>query len=76
MTGRFQHMPLWGQFLDRHGAVKERTTRPFLDRLERQSAMDDLDRCFPLPVLSLEASVQDFYDCYDISASVSVSRPV
>jgi hypothetical protein len=76
MTGRFQHMPLWGQFLDRHGAVKERMSRPFRERLARQSAMGDLDRCFPLPVLSLEASVQHFYDLYDISASISVSRPV
>ena len=51
-------------------------SRPFLERLARHSAMGDLDRCFPLPVLSLEASVQHFYDLYDISASISVSRPV
>ena len=36
---RFQHMPLWGQFLDRHGEIKENMTRPFLERLERQSSL-------------------------------------
>jgi len=30
---RFQHMPVWGQFLDRYGAVKEHMMRP-LDALE------------------------------------------
>jgi hypothetical protein len=61
---RFQHMPLWGQFLDRHGAVKEHVARPFLERLGRQSSLDNLDRCFPLQALSVEAPVQDFYDFY------------
>jgi len=72
MTGRFQHMPLWGQFLDRHGAVKEHMMRRFMERFERQSTMDGLDRCFPLPVLSLEASVQHFYDFYVVSASATL----
>lgn len=72
MTGRFQHMPLWGQFLDRRGAVKEHMTRRFLERLERQATTDGLDRCFPLPVLSLDASVKHFYDFYDLSASASL----
>ena len=40
---RFQHMPLWGQFVDRHGAMKEQPTRQFLERLERQSSLDGLD---------------------------------
>lgn len=59
---RFQHMPLWGQFLDRYGMVKEDMTRQFLERLERQSGLDRLDQCFPLQVLALDAPVQDFYD--------------
>jgi hypothetical protein len=29
LGGRFQHMPLWGQFLDRHGEITERMTKPF-----------------------------------------------
>ncbi|MGH7389143.1 MAG: hypothetical protein ACREM3_06740 [Candidatus Rokuibacteriota bacterium] len=63
---RFQHMPLWGQFLDRHGEIRESVTRPFLERLERQSSLDDLDECFPLRVLSVEASVLEFYKFYGI----------
>ena len=59
---RFQHMPLWGQFLGRHGEIKESMTRPFLERLERQSSVDSLDQCFPFQVLAVEASVLDFYD--------------
>jgi hypothetical protein len=57
-------MPLWGQFVDRHGAIKERIARQFLDRVERQANGDGLDRCFPLQALSVEAPVQDFYDFY------------
>jgi hypothetical protein len=61
---RFQHMPLWGQFVDRHGEIRERTTRQFLARLGRQSSVEGLDRCFPLQVLALEASVLEFYEFY------------
>lgn len=63
---RFQRMPLWGQFLDRYGEIKESTTRPFLERLERQSSWDRLDQCFPFQVLSVEASVLEFYGFYGI----------
>jgi len=65
---RFQHMPLWGQFLDRHGEIKESATRPFLERLERQSSLDNLEQCFPFQVLSLEASAFEFYDFYGIQS--------
>jgi len=61
---RFQHMPLWGQFLDRHGEIKENVTRQFLARLERQSSLDGLDQCFPFQVLAVEASVLEFYKVY------------
>jgi hypothetical protein len=63
---RFQHMPLWGQFLDRHGEIKESMTRPFVERLERQSSLGSLGQCFPFQVLSVEASVLEFYDFYGI----------
>jgi hypothetical protein len=63
---RFQHMPLWGQFLDRHGEIKENMTRPFLERLECQSSLDSVGQCFPFQVLSVEASVREFYDFYGI----------
>ena len=61
-------MPLWGQFLDRHGEIKESATRPFLERLERQSSLDNLEQCFPFQVLSLEASALEFYDFYGIQS--------
>ena len=57
-------MPLWGQFLDRRGAVRAGLAGQLLDRLGRQSSLDGLDHCFPLPVLSVEAPVQDFHDFY------------
>jgi len=66
MHHRFQHMPLWGQFLDRYGEIKAGVMRQFLERLERQSSLDSLDQCFPFPVLSVEASVLAFYDFYGI----------
>lgn len=67
LHGRFRHMPLWGQFVDRHGDVKETLARPFLERLERQSSVDGLERCFPFPVLSPEAPVRDFYAFYGLA---------
>jgi hypothetical protein len=63
---RFQHMPLWGQFLDRRGEIKGRMTRQFLERLDRQSSLDILDQCFPFQVLALEAPAPDFYAFYKI----------
>jgi hypothetical protein len=64
LTGRFRHMPLWGQFLDRQGSVRAAPAGQLLDRLARQSSLDGLDHCFPLPVLSVEAPVQDFQGFY------------
>jgi hypothetical protein len=61
ITRRFQHMPLWGQFLDRHGAIREDMARRFLERLEGESSLDRLDRCFPFQVLSVSAPVQAFH---------------
>ena len=63
---RFRNMPLWGQFLDRHGEIKESMTRPFLERLECQSSLDSVGECFPFQVLSVQASVLEFYDFYGI----------
>lgn len=61
---RFRSMPLWGQFLDRRGEIRERARREFLGRLDRQQSLDRLDLCFPLQVLSLEASATEFHDFY------------
>jgi len=67
VDGRFRHMPLWGQFLDRRGEVKEPVARELLGRLDRARGLDDLDRCFPLPVLTLEAPAHEFCDFYRAS---------
>jgi hypothetical protein len=64
LTGRFQHMPLWGQFLDRLGQVKPGPSRQFLERLEGALDHGRLDECFPLQVLTVEAPAQAFYDLY------------
>ena len=63
---KFRHMPLWGQFLDRHGGVRENMACQFRERLHRQSTLEDLERCFPFQVLSLEAPVAEFYDFYGV----------
>ena len=61
---RFRHMPLWGQFLNRYGDVREDVAREFRRRLERQTVLDGLGQCFPFQVLALEAPALDFYDFY------------
>lgn len=63
---RFQHMPLWGQFLDRCGRIKQDMTCRFLERLEAQPTLDGLEQCFPFRVLSVEAPVREFLDFYGI----------
>jgi hypothetical protein len=63
---RFQHMPLWGQFVNRHGEIKERMALQLTERLERQSSLDGLDQCFPFQVLAVEASVLEFYELYGV----------
>ena len=48
--------------------IKEDLTRQLLECLERQSSLDSLYRCFPFQVLSVEASVMEFYDFYGIQS--------
>ena len=47
IPGAFRSMPLWGQFLNRHGEVRELLAESFLHRLNRTKRLDDLDDCFP-----------------------------
>jgi hypothetical protein len=63
---RFRHMPLWGQFVDRAGELRETTARQFRARLARQSSLEDLGHCFPLQVLALEAPVREFYEFFGV----------
>jgi hypothetical protein len=69
---RFRHMPLWGQFLDRHGETKDAMTRPFLDRLARLSTLDGLASCFPFQTLALQAPASVFADYYVPPLTTSV----
>jgi hypothetical protein len=66
LRNRFRSMPLWGQFLDRHGGLKAQMTRPFLARLAQQTCVERVHECFPLQVLTVEAPVQEFYDFYGL----------
>ena len=50
--------PVWG-------SQRERAHR-FLDRLERQTSLDDLDQCFPFQVLAVEASTLEFFELYRV----------
>jgi hypothetical protein len=66
MPRAFQHMPLWGQFVNRRGEVRPTMAVELRRRLARQSGPDGLERCFPLPALRLEAPAGDFYDWYGV----------
>lgn len=63
---RFRHMPLWGQFVNRHGDVRGDVAGQFRDRLRHHSSLQNLDDCFPFQVLALEAPVVEFYDFYGV----------
>ena len=63
---RFRNMPLWGQFIDRHGSVRAPSAAVFLDRLSRQAGMERLAECFPLQALAVEAPLPDFYKYHGI----------
>jgi hypothetical protein len=71
---RFRHMPLWGQFLDRYGAVREDVARQFRERLDRQSRLDRVDQCFRFQVLSVNAPVQDFYDFHGVTGGMELGK--
>jgi hypothetical protein len=63
---RFRHMPLWGQFLDRRGQLRDGLAHEFLARLARQSSLADLHACFPFQVLAVEAPARDFFEFYGV----------
>ena len=66
VNDRFQRMPLWGQFLDRHGDVRPDMARRFHERLAAQQGLDQLARCFPYQVIAVEAPVRVFYDFHGV----------
>jgi hypothetical protein len=66
LYGRFHHFSLWGQFLDKNGNTKPDAAAEFLGRIEHIASLDELDQCFRLPLLKVEAPVQEFYDFYGV----------
>jgi hypothetical protein len=63
---RYANMPLWGQFLDRRGNLREQPTQVFLQRLAQTERFDDLAGCFPLQALAVEAPIEVFYAFYEV----------
>jgi hypothetical protein len=59
-------MPLWGQFLNRHGEIREPMAESFLNALARTSRFGDLERCFPFQALTATAPASEFYDFYGV----------
>jgi hypothetical protein len=65
-VARFQAADLWGQFLDRHGQVRQAKAAAFLACVERQERLDGLVGCFPYPVLVPECDIAHFYTFFSI----------
>jgi hypothetical protein len=66
VRGRVRHMPLWGQFLQRDGTLREALVRQFLARLAVHASVDDVEDCFPLPVWGVHAPLETFYRFYGV----------
>lgn len=66
LRGRFRHMPLWGQFVNRRGEIREDAARELRARLRRLPHAEEADACFPSPLLSLEAPARDFCAFYGV----------
>jgi hypothetical protein len=65
-VARFQAADMWGQFLDRHGQVRQAMAATFLACIEGQRSLDGLAGCFPYPVLALECDIARFYAFFGI----------
>ena len=57
---RFRHMPLWGQFVDRHGAIRREPATVLMQRLSLQQSVRGLGACFPFQVLALDGVASTF----------------
>ncbi|MFN8489480.1 MAG: hypothetical protein U0350_17995 [Caldilineaceae bacterium] len=61
-----QFIALWGQFVDRHGAIKADLASRFLRCLQNSTKLEDMLHCFPYRVLRLEAPIRYFYEFYTV----------
>lgn len=57
-VARLRALSLWGQFLDRHGALREVQSAILLDRLKTLRHVDEINHCFPLQALAVHAPVK------------------
>ena len=57
---------LWGQFVARHGSVRQPAAAQFLECLKTQKTVEGCLRCFPYQVLRPECSIETFYDFYNL----------
>jgi hypothetical protein len=64
LSSHFQNMPLWGQFLDRHGSVRADMKAVFLERVARQTCLHGIAQCFPLRALAVDAPIALFDGFY------------
>lgn len=67
---RFRHLPLWGQFVDRHGHVDPAKADAFLRCVAAQRDARGLARCFPLQALAVDAPIDAFYRFYRVDSRV------
>lgn len=65
-VARLRALSLWGQFLDRHGRVREDAAALLLSRVERERSFADIVQCFPLQALAVHAPVTAFQAFLDI----------
>ena len=57
---------LWGQFVARHGSVRQPAAAQFLVCLKAQKTVEGCLQCFPYQVLRPECSIEIFYDFYNL----------
>jgi hypothetical protein len=62
----YRSMPLWGQFVDRRGEIRQSMAESFLNALADTAKLDDLGSCFPLQALTVTAPAREFFDFYGI----------
>jgi len=74
VRGRFQSMPLWGQFLNHRGQVKPSVKEPFLSAIAEHATLAALDDCFPLQVLIVQHT--ELVDALESRRARLVAGPV
>ncbi len=69
MPHPYQRMPLWGQFLQRDGRLRSSIGERFRASVARARTMGELDRGFPLSVLTTTESLNRLID--DVASSAT-----